>query len=118
MNALTPIVSERFRAVAQAERRGLISLALTQRRLSGAIASGLWRMKPAATTPPTSNTLPKPAAFGAMPAGTSITQGAKSMADTNNLDLWNRLGKTDPAHTKKFSRAGGFKGTAIKPIYT
>jgi hypothetical protein len=34
MNALTPIVSERLRAVAQAERRGLISLALTQRRLS------------------------------------------------------------------------------------
>lgn len=35
-----------------------------------------------------------------------------------NLALWERLGKTDPAHTKAFSRAGGFKGTAVKPIYT
>lgn len=35
-----------------------------------------------------------------------------------NLDIWQKLGKTDPEHTKKFSRAGGFKGTAIKPIYT
>lgn len=38
------------------------------------------------------------------------------MADT--LALWDKLGKTDPAHTKGFNRAGGFKGTAIKPIYT
>ena len=36
----------------------------------------------------------------------------------NNLALWERLGKTDPSQTKGFSRAGGFKGTAIKPIYT
>lgn len=35
-----------------------------------------------------------------------------------NTDVWDKLGKTDPAHTKKFQRAGGFKGTAIKPIYT
>ena len=34
---------------------------------------------------------------------------------TNNLNLWNALDKTDPAHTKQFSRAGGFKGTALKP---
>jgi hypothetical protein len=38
------------------------------------------------------------------------------MAD--NLTLWNKLGKTDPAHTKAFTRGGGFRGTAIKPIYT
>jgi len=31
--------------------------------------------------------------------------------------LWDILAKTDPAHTKKFTRPGGFKGTAIKPIY-
>lgn len=37
---------------------------------------------------------------------------------TDNLKLWNKLGKTDPAHTKGFKRAGGFGGTAIKPIYT
>jgi hypothetical protein len=34
-----------------------------------------------------------------------------------NMRVWNALGKTDPAHTKQFSRAGGFKGTAIKPIW-
>lgn len=37
---------------------------------------------------------------------------------SGNLDLWNKLGKTDPDHTKGFKRAGGFGGTAIKPIYT
>lgn len=34
---------------------------------------------------------------------------------TNKKDLWDKLSKTDPAHTKSFSRSGGFKGTAIKP---
>jgi hypothetical protein len=38
------------------------------------------------------------------------------MAD--NLALWNKLGRTDPAQTKAFQRGGGFRGTAIKPIYT
>jgi hypothetical protein len=32
--------------------------------------------------------------------------------------LWDRLGKTDPKHTKGFQRAGGFKGTAIKPMWS
>lgn len=36
---------------------------------------------------------------------------------TDNLKLWDALSKTDPRHTKQFSRAGGFKGTAIKPIW-
>lgn len=36
----------------------------------------------------------------------------------SNLDIWNKLGRTNPEHTKKFTRGGGFKGTAIKPIYT
>lgn len=35
----------------------------------------------------------------------------------SNTEIWDALGKTDPAHTKKFSRAGGFKGTATKPIW-
>jgi hypothetical protein len=35
-----------------------------------------------------------------------------------NTEIWDALKKTDPAQTKKFSRSGGFKGTAIKPIYT
>jgi hypothetical protein len=36
---------------------------------------------------------------------------------TENLRHWNALGKTDPKQTKPFSRAGGFKGTATKPIW-
>jgi len=37
---------------------------------------------------------------------------------TAKTELWDRLGKTDPAHTKQFQRAGGFKGTAIKPMWS
>lgn len=37
---------------------------------------------------------------------------------TENTALWDKLGKTDPAHTKKFKRAGGFEGTAIKPMWS
>jgi hypothetical protein len=36
---------------------------------------------------------------------------------TDNLSIWNALGKTDPGATKGFSRSGGFKGTAVKPIW-
>jgi len=36
---------------------------------------------------------------------------------TGNLSIWNTVERTDPAHTKNFSRGGGFKGTAISPIY-
>lgn len=34
-----------------------------------------------------------------------------------NLRHWDALKKTDPAHTKPFQRSGGFKGTAMKPIW-
>jgi len=34
-----------------------------------------------------------------------------------NTAIWDALGKTDPKHTKPFNRAGGFKGTALKPIW-
>lgn len=37
---------------------------------------------------------------------------------SENLTLWNALGRTSPEHTKSFTRGGGFKGTAVKPIYT
>lgn len=37
---------------------------------------------------------------------------------TDNLTIWNTLGRTSPEHTKQFKRGGGFTGTAIKPIYT
>lgn len=35
-----------------------------------------------------------------------------------NLRHWDELGRTDPAHTKPFQRAGGFRGTATRPIWT
>lgn len=34
-----------------------------------------------------------------------------------NTALWDSVFQTDPAHTKNFTRAGGFSGTAIKPLY-
>lgn len=37
---------------------------------------------------------------------------------TSKTDLWDRLGKTDPSATKGFQRAGGFRGTAIKPMWS
>jgi hypothetical protein len=37
---------------------------------------------------------------------------------SDNTALWDKLGKTDPAHTKGFTRGGGFKGTAIKPMWS
>lgn len=36
---------------------------------------------------------------------------------SKNTEIWDALGKTDPSQTKGFSRAGGFKGTAVKPIW-
>lgn len=36
---------------------------------------------------------------------------------TDNLAIWNALGKTDPAATKPFKRGGGFSGTAVKPMW-
>ena len=42
------------------------------------------------------------------------------MTTANNarMAVWDALSCTDPAHTKRFQRSGGFSGTAIKPIYT
>lgn len=37
---------------------------------------------------------------------------------SENLRIWSALEKTDPKHTKAFKRAGGFTGTAIKPIWS
>lgn len=34
-----------------------------------------------------------------------------------NTKIWDSLAKTNPEHTKGFKRAGGFQGTAVKPIY-
>lgn len=36
---------------------------------------------------------------------------------SENTKLWDMLGKTDPKATKSFTRGGGFKGTAIKPMW-
>jgi hypothetical protein len=37
---------------------------------------------------------------------------------SENTALWDILGRTDPSHTKNFTRGGGFKGTAIKPMWS
>jgi hypothetical protein len=37
--------------------------------------------------------------------------------ETPTMRIWDALSKTDPAQTKGFSRAGGFKGTAVKPMW-
>jgi len=37
---------------------------------------------------------------------------------SENTKLWDNLGRTDPKHVKKFKRAGGFEGTAIKPMWS
>lgn len=42
---------------------------------------------------------------------------APAKIEPDNLALWKALAKTDPKHTKGFKRAGGFSGTAIKPIW-
>jgi hypothetical protein len=61
-----------------------------------------------------------------MNAPSKKPQAAETVADViekmdaqraNNLRLWNVLSKTDPQATKGFKRAGGFSGTAIKPIW-
>lgn len=36
---------------------------------------------------------------------------------SENTKLWEILGRTDPKATKSFTRGGGFKGTAIKPMW-
>ena len=45
------------------------------------------------------------------------TTANKPAQSSDNLALWSRLSITDPAHAKPFSRTGGFKGTAIKPMW-
>lgn len=37
---------------------------------------------------------------------------------SENTKIWDILGRTDPTHTKAFTRGGGFRGTAIKPIWS
>lgn len=37
---------------------------------------------------------------------------------SENTKLWDVLGRTDPSHTKTFKRAGGFSGTAVKPMWS
>ena len=39
------------------------------------------------------------------------------MPFNGNMRHWNQLCPTDPKHTKPFTRPGGFKGTAIKPVW-
>ncbi len=41
-----------------------------------------------------------------------------SRAVTANTEIWDKLRRVPPEHLKGFQRAGGFKGTAIKPMWT
>lgn len=36
---------------------------------------------------------------------------------TKNTEIWDKLRRVPPEHLKGFTRAGGFKGTAIKPMW-
>jgi len=36
---------------------------------------------------------------------------------SDNMEVWRAFERTDPAQTKEFNRSGGFKGTAVKPVY-
>lgn len=36
----------------------------------------------------------------------------------SNTEIWDKLKRVPPEHLKGFQRAGGFKGTAIKPMWT
>ena len=54
---------------------------------------------------------PKPAA----PAHEAPMREAQARED--NLRVWNALKRTDPRHTKPFTRAGGFRGTQIDPTW-
>lgn len=49
---------------------------------------------------------------------TTDKTGGNASQVNDRTALWDRLGKTDPKHTKQFQRAGGFKGTAIKPMFS
>lgn len=44
-----------------------------------------------------------------------MTEAKDTPAD--NMRLWSVLGRTNPNETKGFKRAGGFSGTAIKPMW-
>jgi hypothetical protein len=60
-----------------------------------------------------------PSGPGSRPTGgaAKASPAKPSIPSADNLRIWNALGKTDPEHTKGFKRAGGFQGTAIKPIW-
>lgn len=40
------------------------------------------------------------------------------MTDNANLALWNKVSRVPKEHLKGFTRGGGFKGTAIKPMWS
>ena len=39
------------------------------------------------------------------------------VSKSENMALWASVSRTDPAATKNFQRSGGFRGTAISPMY-
>lgn len=45
-----------------------------------------------------------------------MTENSKN-TDNSNLAIWNQVEETEPQFTKGFNRAGGFRGTAVDPVY-
>ena len=45
-----------------------------------------------------------------------MTEDTKN-TENPNLAIWNQVSQTEPQFTKSFSRAGGFRGTAIDAMY-
>lgn len=50
-------------------------------------------------------------------AKTNDTASAQTVVNPDNLQLWNAVRTPDPAHTKSFSRGGGFSGTSTNSTY-
>jgi hypothetical protein len=47
-----------------------------------------------------------------------MKRSAAVTAASTHLEIWDKLKRVPPEHLKGFQRAGGFKGTAIKPMWT
>jgi hypothetical protein len=60
--------------------------------------------------PPASGTTPAPSLAG-------VRADGGGAAPLDPMRLWRRLQRTDPKHTKPFTRPGGFRGTQIDPTW-
>lgn len=70
---------------------------------------------PAARAPAAERGAAKAAAKAAQPKPAPEPRPAPSREE--NLRFWSALKRTDPRHTKPFTRSGGFRGTQIDPTW-